>query len=81
MPMDVLLKEIGERVRFFRVLRDIIQTDLAALVDLDERTIQRIENGEEPTCIRTLEKIADVLEIDVDMIIEASTRPLPPMTE
>lgn len=80
MPMDVLLKEIGVRVKFFREFRDIIQTDLAALVDLDVRTIQRIENGEEPTCIGTLEKIADVLEIDVDMIIEASTQPLPPMT-
>lgn len=77
MPMDVLLKEIGIRVKAIRKGKPKTQEELAGEVDCDVRTIQRIENGEEGTCFPLLGRIAEALNVDVEMIVEASKRPLP----
>ena len=74
MPLNVLITEIGIRVKTIRELRKMSQKILAGKIDRDERTIQRIENAEEPTCLQTLNDIANILKVDIDMFIAPSEK-------
>lgn len=52
-----------------RVRKDMTQFDLAALMNRDQQTIQRLEKGRVNPSIYFLEEVADVLEIDVRKLI------------
>lgn len=46
------------------------QSDLARELDKDRQIIQRMETGKVNPTIKTLQKIADVLEIDIIDLIK-----------
>lgn len=58
MPSDKLtteqLKRLGNNIRRERVAKDLTQEKLAELVDLNIRTVQKIEAGETNILVTTL---------------------------
>ncbi|MFC0499386.1 helix-turn-helix transcriptional regulator [Streptomyces mutabilis] len=56
-------RQIGDRIRAVRTERTLSQEKLAELVDLDRKTINRIEQGAYSTLLDHLLLIADVLDV------------------
>ncbi len=54
----------------YRKLRKYTQEKLAELVQVDIRTIQRIENGETEPSLETFKKLIKVLNIDKKDILK-----------
>lgn len=57
------LSSFGSRVRHFRVQRGLTQSELADQVDLDRKTINRLEAGHYSTSLRNVFRIAAALSI------------------
>jgi transcriptional regulator with XRE-family HTH domain len=64
---------LGIRIKKFRVLKKLTQTELAAKCDIDIRTIQRIEKGNNNFSIKILFAICKTLEIEPSEIINPSS--------
>lgn len=62
--MDVA-KQIGEKVRYYRVQRRLTQEQLAENLETYGSYIGRLERGEQNVQLETLQKIADALHINV----------------
>ncbi|MFJ2567858.1 helix-turn-helix transcriptional regulator [Streptomyces sp. NPDC087568] len=60
---------IGERVRAARKARKVSQERLGELVDLDRKTINRIEQGSYATLIDHLLLIADALDVPLTDLV------------
>ena len=61
---------MGEIIRKYRIKRKYTQEELAELLDITTRQLQRIENGESITKISTLKKVINLLKIeDKDIIL------------
>lgn len=57
-------------LREYRKKRKLTQEKLAELIDVDTRTIQRIESGDCDPSLKTLRKLINILQIsDEDIII------------
>ena len=56
-PLDNFCKDLGLKIQAARKLKNMTQIALAAVLDLDVKTIQRIEKGTEPTTFKTIDKI------------------------
>ena len=57
------LKHFAQTVKNLRSNKNYTQEDLAAMLDIDVRTVKRIESGDyNPTLISMME-IADVLDV------------------
>ena len=54
----------------YRILRKITQEELAELMDLSPRQLQRIENGESTPSLKTLQKLISILNIEDKDIID-----------
>ena len=54
----------------YRILRKITQEQLAELMDLSPRQLQRIENGESTPSLKTLQKLIVILKIDDKDILD-----------
>lgn len=65
-----ILKELGERIRQYRITRDLTQTELANLCGISLSTETRIENGED-TKFSNIIKIMNALNIseNLDVLI------------
>ena len=71
LPAWVLTRRraIGDRIRAVRTERKLSQEKLGELVDLDRKTINRIEQGTHATLIDHLLLIADALDIPlIDLV-------------
>ena len=55
----------GQRVRSLRKEKDLTQLDLAAMIDVTDRLIQRIEAGDGFTTIKTAYLIADAFDLTI----------------
>lgn len=60
---------MGEIIRNYRIKRNYTQEELAEIIDISTRQLQRIENGESITKIKTLKKVINVLKIEDKDII------------
>src|SRR5436305_791458 len=69
--MRKVFTRLGQRIKMMRETREISQAELAAHVDCDKRTIVRIEQGE-PSTTSTIEKVAKALEVDGEILVNAS---------
>jgi len=58
-------KKLGLRIKEFRKQRGFTQEQLAELVDMEQNSISVIESGRNFPTLVTLEKIADVLNVDI----------------
>lgn len=61
---------MGEIIRNYRIKRKYTQEELAEILDISTRQLQRIENGESITKISTLKKVITILKIEDKDIIK-----------
>jgi len=62
-------KELGQRVRRVRLLRELTQEQLAERADVVNSYVGVIERGEKKPSINTLVKIANALNCSVDYLL------------
>ncbi len=65
MLYDDLLKNFGLRLKFIRMKKSISQAQLAELIDAHEHNISDIERGKRNLTMKTINKIANALEVDI----------------
>ncbi|MFE2969942.1 helix-turn-helix transcriptional regulator [Streptomyces sp. NPDC059340] len=72
LPARVLARRqaIGDHVRAARTERKLTQEKLGEMVDLDRKTISRIENGAYATLIDHLILIADALNVPLSDLVK-----------
>lgn len=63
--LDLFISKVGARIRELRLEQGLTQLDLAIKSNVDERQIQRLENGETSPTLKTLYKVSRGLEIDL----------------
>lgn len=56
---------IGLRIKELRRRKKLSQEELAELIDVNFRTIQRLETGKNIPSLETLTKLAEAFEIDI----------------
>lgn len=61
---------IGLNVRVERTIKRLTQAQLAELIDVHEKYIGKIEAGKQNITIKTLNKIANALKIDLIRLFE-----------
>ncbi|MEX1193421.1 MAG: helix-turn-helix transcriptional regulator [Brumimicrobium sp.] len=64
------IKRLGEKVKELRLQQNITQEILSALCDVDVRTIQRIEKGQQNITLRILFRISDSLSVNPAELIK-----------
>lgn len=65
---DLLLK-IGAKIRIGRLKKKLSQEELAAIANVNTRSISQIERGETDIRLTTLSKIYEALEYDLSCLI------------
>lgn len=70
MNKEEKLKRLGGRIKKLRMDKGITQVDLAARVNKDQQSIQRLEAGRINPSYMYLTEIAEGLEISVARIVE-----------
>ncbi len=71
------MRNIGEKVKFYREQQNITQAQLAEEVDVDRSNISKIETGESSGSLPLLFRIADALGVTVAELLgdeQAATR-------
>lgn len=67
--MDLINKQCGQNIRYFREQQNLLQRELAEKAQLPERTIGRIERGDVDVRLSTLKKIAEALGLSIRDIV------------
>lgn len=57
-------------IRDYRIMRNITQEELAELLNITPRQVQRIENGQSRPSLKTLKLIIKILEISDEDIVK-----------
>lgn len=70
MAYTAQLKKLGKKIRKLRISRKLTQQKLADLCDVDIRTIQRIEKGENGVGLHIVFAIADSFEMTVSELFK-----------
>jgi len=65
--------ELGKKIQELRKLKGLTQEELADRTNLSTRTIQRIENGEVDARTYTLNRLADALNVELDILLVEET--------
>lgn len=65
--------KLGDKVRYFRRMKDLTQTQLADLVGNDRQYIYKIEKGKVSPSISTIAVIAYALKISLSELFEEVT--------
>ena len=65
-------RKIGAKIKFYRQLKNIGQTDLAGQVGITSQYLSKIECGKQMPSLQVLLLIADKLEIDAAALISDS---------
>ena len=68
---QILLKQIGAKIAYYRTLRDMSQTELAKRVYMSRSALSRIERGKynDNVSVITLSDIAEALQIDLTLLV------------
>ena len=61
---------IGLNVRVERTIKRLTQAQLAEMIDVHEKYIGKIETGKQNITLKTLNKIANALNIDITRLLE-----------
>jgi transcriptional regulator with XRE-family HTH domain len=73
MARDICV-QFGKRIRELRRERDWRQLDLAEQAGISENYISELEQGRKEICLRTLERLADALEVKISDLMRAIGR-------
>lgn len=65
-----LFNRIGLNVRVERTIKRLTQAQLAEMIDVHEKYIGKIETGKQNITLKTLNKIAQALNIDIIRLLE-----------
>lgn len=63
--MDERMKEIGQRIKFLRLKKQISQTDLAKSIGMSQTNLSNLESGRTSVTLHNLFKIKDVLQCEM----------------
>ncbi|MDD5295117.1 MAG: helix-turn-helix domain-containing protein [Patescibacteria group bacterium] len=67
--MSIVLKAVGYNLKKYRKLRNLSQGELSRLLNIHRSYISGLENGTRNPSISTLDKIAQVLRVDLTKIV------------
>ncbi len=67
---EELFDRIALNVKVERTKKRLTQAALAELIDVHEKYIGKIENGKQNVTIKTLNKLANALNIDICKLLE-----------
>lgn len=67
-------KTVGRRVRAIRKMRKMSQGELATLAELDRSYVSEVENGHKNFSIKTLEKMAEALNVPIAELLDPDQR-------
>ncbi len=70
MDDKALFKCIAHNIRIERVIKNLTQSQLAELIDVHEKYIGLIESGKQNITLKTLNKIANALEVDISILFK-----------
>ena len=62
-------KEIGSRIRFLRVERNLKQEKLAEILKIDRSTLSKIERGTNTPTTRILIELKQIFSVSIDWIL------------
>ena len=65
-----LFSRIGLNIRVERTIKRLTQAQLAEMFDVHEKYIGKIETGKQNITLKTLNKIAQALNIDITRLLE-----------
>ena len=65
-----LFNRIGLNIRVERTIKRLTQARLAEMIDVHEKYIGKIETGKQNITLKTLNKIANALNIDITRLLE-----------
>ena len=61
---------IGRLLKEYRIKKNITQEELAELLNITPRQVQRIESGESRPSLRTLKLLIEILEISCEDVVK-----------
>lgn len=64
--MNDIKKAFGARIKEIREIKNLSQEQLAEKIDMESRHLSRIETGKSFTTIENIEKIANVLNVEIE---------------
>ena len=70
MTEKVLLKKLAARIKQLRVAKGLTQQEFAALMDYEKSNMSRMESGNVNLRVTTLYKVAKVLGITVQELLD-----------
>ncbi len=65
-----LLHRIALNLRVERTIKSLTQAQLAEIIDVHEKYIGKIETGKQNITVKTLNKLANALNIDICRLLE-----------
>ncbi|MFI3300385.1 MAG: helix-turn-helix transcriptional regulator [Candidatus Gastranaerophilales bacterium] len=69
MDDNEILKNLGLKLKYRRLQKGMTQEILAEMVEVHEKYISKIETGKQNITIKTLNRIANSLEIDITSLL------------
>jgi transcriptional regulator with XRE-family HTH domain len=69
------MTKIGERITFLRKQKGWSQGELAKAIDASREAIGKYERNEASPSVETAKKIADILEVTLDYLVDESASP------
>lgn len=64
----LLLCKLGQRIKKYRIQKNLSQEELAAIANVHRTYIGMIERGEKNITITNLKKISDSLEVEISVL-------------
>ena len=68
-----LLKRLAHNIKVERAIKSLTQAKLAELIGVHEKYIGVIEAGKQNITLKTLNRIANALKIDISRLFEVKT--------
>ncbi len=69
MNTDLDFRQIGNRIQFYRLQREMTQAELAEIIGTNQKHLSRIEAGYHRSSFDTIVAITKALEIPVDALV------------
>ncbi|MBT7556940.1 helix-turn-helix transcriptional regulator [Candidatus Woesearchaeota archaeon] len=63
-------KKLGENIKKLRVQKGMNQLELCRVLGVDTAYISNVENGKKNPTLKTVDKIAKVLKVDVNELLK-----------
>lgn len=67
-----LSNKLGLRIKELRIARNLKQCELADMLDMERSNLTRIESGKQRPTDENLEKIADILNVNISELFDVT---------